>query len=1079
MKRSIYYFISLMASLMLWSCSDDVLYDKGDGFEGDCTLSASLTYKTEEADLGSRSAGDLIQNITTLHVLVYDTQGNLIRCYRDGELSDYVNIKDQDNRDDATLGDDKTGRATFSLTIPRGRYYIYAVANVPDLHTRTSDIATRDGLKAISFDWDDQTIANNSQMFGIFSIGGDPNATDSNPVVLNKANIAVKSWLKRLASKVTVAFDGSDLYDNIEIYIKDIRIKDIPKRCSLGLDNTPGDASDANGLKRYEVANGVIADGEVMTVNNNLPEDPNNLYPTVYYHVCNDQHRYGGVGTDGKDPSILDETHAHKAESLYFFENIQHEGKEKSQSINNTTIWYPNPEEGNLNSGWKDHKPYGTYVEVSAIYRNRNTTSVGNIIYRFMLGQDIHKDYNAKRNTHYKLTLEFHGNGNEADWHIEYDEDPGIYVVSPQYISYLYNKEMQMDVKVVGDIDPDYGLKANVLWKDDNGEIATSWRPWGDPENQKDFPMPTDNFYYTGDVFNDGPWNTFLSLREAKDAKIVVPGDEDKASWQTAHDTKYNQEYWNAYKRGERTYYLDERDDEYGPDPTADYKYKVIRGTENNIFKIHLFTRAKELIAKTGFSGNNPYYTYPRHGKIRFTARLKDGTPIQKDVDVIQVRRIVNPKGVWRSHNRSEDFHVTLMRLPQEDATDFVSFSSVGPWYAEVVKGEGFISLESTPVGRVEDKQTGKRIEGDSEHLIDLKIKFNGTCGENQSRCGLVKIRYHNYTCEHVIMVRQGFAPLTMNGQAASETNPAWSSFNVYSLTSTDTKYGYQPGNYTANMAASPLDEGSYFRWNNVNAILSSNNDKYGFEEDGTNAVFDVIPWRSTNAKTMKWSEMVGGNANWKIKNSNARVARYEDFEQLESTPGSGIEKAYGVLYGDGATETATSVADAFGYDSNEDPTDSPKGMRGCFVYNSETGNNIFFPIGKSGYGRRKDGRNAANTHKGEGSGETGKTGVLRYAQRQKPYQVLSYYGSDYTGGVEYQPLFFDLYKRYGAVYWLEQPGGTKKADGTRNTNHTAWDINYFTMGFEGFETGAQGKLNGNKVFDQSDACLMRVVYTK
>ena len=143
---------------------------------------------------------------------------------------------------------------------------------------------------------------------------------------------------------------------------------------------------------------------------------------------------------------------------------MQHEGIEKYQLKNGSTIIsYPKPEEGNLESGWKDHKPYGTYVEVSAIYRNRNTTSIGKIIYRFMLGQDIHKDYNAKRNTHYKLTLEFHGNGNEADWHIEYDEDPGIYVVSPQYISYLYNKEMQMDVKVVGDIDPDYGLKAMIL----------------------------------------------------------------------------------------------------------------------------------------------------------------------------------------------------------------------------------------------------------------------------------------------------------------------------------------------------------------------------------------------------------------------------------------------------------------------------------------------------------------------------------------------------------------------------------------------------------------------------------------
>lgn len=1074
MKRSIYYFISLLASAVMWGCADDALYDKGDGFDGDCTLSASLTYKTEDADLSSRSAGDLIQNITTLHVLVYDTQGNLIRCYRDGELADYVNVNDQDNRDDQTLGDDKTGRATFSLTIPRGRYYIYAVANVPDLHTRTSDIATRDGLKAISFDWDEQTVANNSQMFGIFSIGGDPNATDSNPVVLNKANISVKSWLKRLASKVTVAFDGSDLYDNIEIYIKDIRVKDIPKRCTLGLDNTPGDASDANGLKRYEADNGVIADGEVMVVNGDLPDDANNLYPTQYYHVCNDLHRYGGVGTDGKDPSILENTHAHMAESLYFFENMQGEGKEKYQSQNNTTIWYPNPVEGDLESGWKDHKPYGTYVEVSAIYRNRNTTSIGKIIYRFMLGQDIHKDYNAKRNTHYKLTLAFHGNGNEADWHIEYDEDPGIYVVSPQYISYLYNKEMQMDVKVVGDIDPDYGLKAEIM-------NETSWKPWGD--GSADFPIPTTEFYSQEPVFNDGPWNTFLSLREAKDTKIVVPGYEDMPSWETPYNTEYNEEYWLAHKRGTRTYYLDERNDEYGPDPTLDYKYKVVRGDDNNIFKIHLFTRAKELITKTGFTGNNPYYTYPRHGKIRFTARLIDGTPLSKEVDVIQVRRIVNPKGVWRSYNRSEDFHVTLMRLPQEDADNFVSFSSEGPWYAEVIKGEGFISLESTAVGRAEDKQTGKRIEGDSEHLIDFKIKFNGTCGENESRCGLVKIRYHNYTCEHMIMVRQGFAPLTMNGQPASETNPAWSSYNVLSLTSEDSQNGWRPGNYHANMVPSPLDEGSYFRWNNPNAIKSSNNDKAGFgfgESPGESAEYEVIKNRPGQPDKLTWNQLAGGynrgdNA-WKINNDGVRVAKYEDFKQLESSVENGsIEKAYGVLYGDGATETSSSVAEAFGYDSDEDPSSSSKGMRGCFVYNSDNGNNLFFPIGKHGYGRRKAGRGQGNAPANEGSGEKdGANGVLRYAQRWSEYRAQSYY-NEANMGVEYQPLFFDIYKRYGAVYWLAEP-----YDVGDNYPHSAWDINYFTMGFEAFQNGALGHTKGHtSAFNNSDACLMRVVYTK
>ena len=33
--------------------------------------------------------------------------------------------------------------------------------------------------------------------------------------------------------------------------------------------------------------------------------------------------------------------------------------------------------------------------------------------------RDVTTDYNATRNTHYKLTLKFKGYGNDADWHIE------------------------------------------------------------------------------------------------------------------------------------------------------------------------------------------------------------------------------------------------------------------------------------------------------------------------------------------------------------------------------------------------------------------------------------------------------------------------------------------------------------------------------------------------------------------------------------------------------------------------------------------------------------------------------------
>ena len=91
-------------------------------------------------------------------------------------------------------------------------------------------------------------------------------------------------------------------------------------------------------------------------------------------------------------------------------------------------------------SGWKDDKPWGTFVEVTGHYKCTTPdghVGSGPIVYRFMLGQDNDTDYNAFRNTHYQLTLQLKGYGNDYDWHIDYKEERGVHVASPLYISYL------------------------------------------------------------------------------------------------------------------------------------------------------------------------------------------------------------------------------------------------------------------------------------------------------------------------------------------------------------------------------------------------------------------------------------------------------------------------------------------------------------------------------------------------------------------------------------------------------------------------------------------------------------------
>ena len=73
----------------------------------------------------------------------------------------------------------------------------------------------------------------------------------------------------------------------------------------------------------------------------------------------------------------------------------------------------------------------------------------------------------------------------------------------------------------------------------------------------------------------------------------------------------------------------------------------------------------------------------------------------------------------------------------------------------------------------------------------------------------------------------------------------------------------------------------------------------------------------------------------------NARVATATDFWELRKED-SHVEQGYGVLYGDDATETADDIVEVYGYDYEHNTLG--RGMRGCFVYNSETGKSLFFP---------------------------------------------------------------------------------------------------------------------------------------
>lgn len=1026
MKHFVRHIILFLMIATVTSCYDEFMKEENIG-EGKASISATLDFKPMSSALSrTRAAGDALKDISSLHVLLYNKDKNLIKNWT---IESYTETDENRGNNDAENGssaETSTKRATFKLPeeIGFGKYYMYAVANIPDLPTNSAyseAIKTVDGLKGIPLTWDSENVAKNGQMIGFFTKSSAPAlSADDESLIVNEKSVKLHAWLRRAASKVTVAFDGSNLKEGVFIYLQSVQIKDIPSQCYLGKDNNVG----KEGYILAVPENGPdMIDGEIITYHEgDIAED------FEYGEGCADHRVTVGSPHFG--------SHDETAPALYFYENMQGAGgnmPDKRQDADNNGILdfpgLPDKPEKYPNYRPKDAVPYGTYIEVHAHYISNNSERLGNghIIYRFMLGQDVEKDYNAKRNCHYKLTLKFKNFANEADWHIEYEEpEPGVMTPEPYYISYLYNHSMMYPIKVnTGGRKIEY-IKAEIL--------ENNWAPYN----------ASSDIYYTGAPNGvTAPWNGFLSLHKTTETVLYE------------NEIGSNEQYYNTDpKRGEREYkdfVLPEgiTSKEFTTDVShPDDKYRVEKHpTEANTYNIYIpmYTRAKQMISTTGYTGNNPYVAYQRKARVKITTKLEGlDTIFENEVPIYQVRRVVNPKGIYRSSGNNKSFHVVLKRLPRENDQMFKTFQSEGQWKAYVVKetnGKGITLSVTDPMTTElkDDPEYGKAIYGKTGSVIDFKVNFEQSSDNpSENRYAIIRVEYHNYTCQHLIFVRQGDKPddLVTNGVK-------WYAMNMKT---------------TSELASNPLDEGSLFKFGNWSHPIDALSNKNPFEpwinvkpED-----FKVYPEDGlTNAATgdkMEWTNIVQNNTTNGFGNpqmENARVATGEDFWELRKY--SYIEQGYGVLYGDDATETADDIVEAYGYDYVHNK--SGRGMRGCFAYNRETGKNLFFPIGASGYGHRKQSYTAT-----WGDPET-VNGVLRYsAGRTKLY----------PDPVE-RPLFYDLYKRPGGIYWLNAEISQDYFTPTDGVS-LGWDINYFSFDFNFISKDNLIRSGG------SDACFVRCV---
>lgn len=1170
--------LTLIAALLiaLWplqSCEDDFPSNKYEIGDGESLVTGEITFQPLKSSLNGDARGEngnLISSVNNLNVVIYKVGGEdggatfFKKHYLTGtELgTPQTNTSVPDDYKDyqgnvATKAEEQTKKYKFELpeALPFGKYYIYAVANMgrplEDEETTTPDV-----LQSIVVDWqeDKSKMSLNGQMFGYFNPGSEKSDGTGNlgnsgpneqgvyaapPIIVNQAQTHVHAWMRRLASKLTICFDGSKLSESVFVYIHKATIKQIPKQCILGKVSAVG-GKEAKDTLNYIDGQTIYYNAKGQAVNTDPAPAEANF--REWLEIAK------GTPIQGARDSIGGKLvyHPENALSLFFYENMQGDfsksadkdkyDKRQNEAQTGTNIISPSQPD------YKDNVPCGTYIEVEGFYVNRRpeSQSSGKIIYRFMLGQDITYNYDVMRNQHYKLDMCFKGLANQVDWHITYQEEtPGNYPPDLLYVPYRYNTRTELPIRLTGNptrvwiqmvennwapydstrtdcVPPDsVGSGATAFkW---NGEVYRSNAQYYGLHGPKDFKEATGSYKNVGMGTTPIPIYTKTSVHDATGI------GEDEIPLEVLDEAVYSNNrkatpLWagflalqaptgissmeempvNIFNQGADMYYNSEvvnANQEYfmglggarpgtkankvpqhirvlnditpGRHGSGLNAYRVsdeitVNGQLSRTIYLPLFTRPKAIMYISGFSGNNTYEYYPRKAVLRITAeyKLTDGTKkiVAKEMTVVQERRIVNPKGIWRRYNNTVPFKVTLSQLHSPDATNFQAVHSYGKWEAKVIAGAENFGITNG--------------SGGTRDPIEFTINFNNkTMAAGETACGIVEVNYHDGTCSHTIFLRQGYdKPIPLYSGGAE-----WSSYSLYKYTNANgTK---------AELTQSPTAVSSFFRrlggttyniqtgeYDYRKGILAINNQTYGVLTEIYNKKLKL-----TDGSESTWQQVPGskwGNQ-WSVpnpfvdytwpafhvdaKNKDYQLPSYDDFNNLLSH----CDFGYGILYAD-TTSTADTPIAAYGQISNG-ATYTGHGMRGVIVYNKTNANQIFFPVGAFGVGRRTV-KNCNQQQKG----------YLRYGAVA---DVLSIHADSNNDGLEdiyngFRPICYNLPASPGAIYWLRSP---------TPAGIIGWDMNYFDMSFNGQDYGATNVLDGlgNNPDYGSDALLIKPVLKK
>jgi len=397
----------ILLLLTLCGCQDNTLLDNS--IESGDAVPVKLILSLNEQTPVTRSAfadfnAPTLDDIT---ILIYSNDGNQLidLCYYN-ELN--------------FLAETSSSVLSLNLNTSPGLHKIYVVANWGS-SMEELDVSTESNLKALQLT-DRTTNGVPSTSIPLFCAVG---ASDADIYSAGSTNItsgiSINAQLKRLVSRITVKVDDSNLTTGVKVTPTKIALLQVPTTVTLGK-NEPASLFSAAGDFQ------LITTAELPRILQSSIAQSSN--PTFNPHIPGDN----GI-------------------SLFMLENMQGEGVETTDQ--------------KLKEPLAGKSSFATYLEVTASFVN--TTGVGaasgNIKYKLYLGNDIYRNMDVQRNTHYLVTLNLKGDGglSESSWRVEKSSLSGWSTAPIVHVGYYPDNAGQIRILFNTETERNYAVATNAI----------------------------------------------------------------------------------------------------------------------------------------------------------------------------------------------------------------------------------------------------------------------------------------------------------------------------------------------------------------------------------------------------------------------------------------------------------------------------------------------------------------------------------------------------------------------------------------------------------------------------------------